>query len=158
MGGDALSRPVQGWFPPLLGESLADPTTLPFWEAAGDDRLVVARCTGCGTCRLPPTPLCWVCRSRQVIWKLPGTGTVYTFTVVRHALHPDLVPISPYVTGLVELDGTQGAGARMLANIVDCVPDEVFIGMELEVIFEHITDTMHVVRFRPARHAEESSR
>ena len=27
--------------------------------------------------------------------ELPGTGTVYTYTVVRHPLHPDLAEVFP---------------------------------------------------------------
>ncbi len=52
-----------------------------------EDRLVAPRCTNCGTFRLPPPPFCFVCQHRDVEWvELPGTGTVYSFTVVRHPL------------------------------------------------------------------------
>ena len=43
-------------------------------------------------------------------------------------LHPDLAAVCPYVSGVVELDGTQGEGARMLVNIIDCEPEEIGIG------------------------------
>ena len=33
--------------------------------------------------------------------------------------HPDLAEACPYVSGVVDLDGTQGAGARMIVNIID---------------------------------------
>jgi uncharacterized OB-fold protein len=139
----------RGVFPPVLRDAHADDSTRPFWEAAAEDRLVAPRCTSCGTFRLPPSPFCFACRHREVEWvELPGTGTVYTFTVVRHPLHPDLGPVCPYVSGVVELDGTQGAGARMVVNIVDCDPDTLRIGDRVEITWEHLDD-VSVPRFRP---------
>jgi uncharacterized OB-fold protein len=97
-----------------------------------------------------------VCHTQDVDWiALPGTGTVYTFTVVRHPLHPDLAGVCPYVSGVVELDGTQGAGARMVVNIVDCDPDDMKIGTRVKVEFEHSGDELCTPRFRPLRPGEE---
>jgi uncharacterized protein len=91
-----------------------------------------------------------VCQEQSVEWsELPGTGTVYTFTVVRHPLHPDLGPACPYASGVVELDGTQGAGARMLVNIIDCDPDTLEIGTPVEIVWEHFASGMSTPRFRP---------
>lgn len=139
-----------GVFPSILKETHADVLTQPFWEAARQERLTAPKCTNCGTFRLPPSPRCFVCRQTDVEWiDLPGTGTIYTFTVVHHPLHPDLAPITPYVSGVVELDGTQGAGARMLVNIIDCDPATVAIGDKVEIVWEHVSKEMTTPRFRP---------
>lgn len=141
---------TSGVFPTILFDPHADPMTQPFWDAAHDDRLSVPKCTSCGTFRLPPSPFCFNCRSRGFEYtELPGTGTIYSFTVVRHPLHPDLADACPYVSGVVELDGTQGAGARMLVNIIDCDPDAVRIGDRVEIVFEHVNEEMSTPRFRP---------
>ena len=141
---------TKGVFPSILKETYADPQTQPFWDAAWEDRLVAPKCTNCGTFRLPPSTYCFNCRSRGVEWvDLPGTGTIYSFTIVRHPLHPDLAAICPYVSGVVELDGTQGAGARMLVNIIDCDPEMVKIGDKVEIVWEHVGDEMSTPRFRP---------
>ncbi len=51
-------------------------------------------------------------RSESVEWtELSGEGTVYIYTVVHHLLHPDLIAMCSYVSGVIELDGTQGEGA-----------------------------------------------
>ena len=122
----------------------------PFWEAAREERLVAPKCTECGTFRLPPSPFCFNCRNRDIEWvELPGTGTIYTFTIVRHPLHPDLEEACPYVSGVVELDGTQGAGARMLVNIFDCDVDTVAIGDRVRIDWDHVNDDMTTPRFRP---------
>jgi hypothetical protein len=51
---------------------------------------------------------------------------------------------------VVELDGTQGAGARMIANIVDVDPETVAVGDRVAVTFDRVSDTLAVPRFRPA--------
>jgi len=143
---------TRGVFPTILKDTNANPTTQPFWDAAKHDRLVAPRCTSCRTFRLPPSPFCYQCQSRDVEWvDLQGTGTIYSFTVVRHPLHPDLADACPYVSGVVELDGTQGAGARMLVNIIGVDPDAVRIGDRVEIVWEHVNDEMTTPRFRPVR-------
>ena len=72
------------FFPDGMPQPLADATTLPFWQAASEHRLVVQRCTGCGHTRLPPAPVCPSCRSADSDWKeVSGRGEVYTYTVVH---------------------------------------------------------------------------
>ncbi len=147
---ESFGQVRRGIFPNILTETFADPTTEPFWDAAKQDRLVVPRCTHCGTFRMPPMPICYACQSEGVDWvELPGTGTVYSYTVVRHPLHPDLAGVVPYVSAIVELDGTQGEGARMLVNIIDCDPDDIDIGTPVTIIFDHVNDEMSTPRFRP---------
>ena len=139
-----------GVVPAIMTDTFADDSTQPFWDAASRNRLVAPKCTTCGTFRLPPSPFCFACRAREVEWTdLPGTGTIFSFTVVRHALAPELADAVPYASGVIELDGTQGAGARMVCNIIDCDVDTVAIGDRVEIAFEHINDAMSVLRFRP---------
>lgn len=139
-----------GVFPSILTATHGDHTIEPFWDAAREDRLVAPRCTNCGTFRLPPAPFCFECRHQETEWvELPGTGTLFTFTVVRHPLHPDLADACPYASGVVELDGTQGAGARMIVNIIDCDVEELEIGDRVEIVWEHVNEDMSTPRFRP---------
>jgi len=142
------SRP--GVYPSPFSEPFADDTTRPFWKAALDGRLVLQRCTSCQTFVHPPQPYCFACRQGTFAWtELPGSGTIYSFTVVRHPLHPRLQKVVPYVSAVVELDGTQGAGARMLGNLTDCDPDRVRIGDRVQLWFDRVSDTLAVPRFRP---------
>jgi hypothetical protein len=141
---------AQGVFPAVFKDPHADETTQPFWDAALEGRLLGSRCTKCGTFLLPPQPFCFVCQNATFEWtELPGTGTIYSFTVVRHPLAPHLAEVVPYVSGVIELDGTQGAGCRMIANIVDCDPESVRIGDKVRVAFDKVSDTMAVPRFAP---------
>ena len=140
----------QGVFPSIMKETAASDLTQPFWDAAKENRFVCAKCTNCGTFVLPPQPFCYECQHRDFEWvELPGTGTVYSFTVVRHPLAKMLQPVVPYASGIIELDGTQGAGARMICNIVGCDVDALKIGDRVEIVWEHVNEEMSVPRFQP---------
>ena len=56
----------------------------------------------------------------------------------------------PYVSAVIELDGTQGAGARMIANVIDVDPDAVKVGDKVKVVFDKVSETFAVPRFAPA--------
>jgi hypothetical protein len=61
-----------------------------------------------------------------------GQGTVFTYTINHQPFNP-AVPV-PYVIAIVEL--AEQADLRIAANIVDCEPDSVYVGLPVEVRFE----------------------
>ena len=131
-----------------LAQLFPDQWTQPFWDAARDHRLIAARCGACGAFRMPPTAFCWRCRSREIEWvDLPGTGNIYTFTIARHALTPAAQAAVPYVIAVVSLDGAEGA--RLITNIVGVDVDNVAIDMPVQVVFDDVTTSVTVPRFRP---------
>jgi uncharacterized OB-fold protein len=84
--------------------------------------------------------------SPDVEWVLcSGRGTVYTFTVTYQNQAPGFREDLPYVLAYVELE----EGVQMLTNIVDCAPEQVRIGMPVEVTFEDVGEEVAVPRFRP---------
>jgi uncharacterized OB-fold protein len=143
-----MSMAGPGVWPPPIDDPYADETTQPFWDAALEGKLLGNRCDNCGTFVLPPAPFCFVCQHRTFSWvELPGTGEVYSFTIIRHPLLEALKDVVPYVSAVVNIDGTQGAGARMLVNIVDCDPYSVRIGARVHAVFDKVSDTLAVPRF-----------
>jgi len=136
------------WFPDDMPLPAANAETAGWWEACTEHRLVVQRCTKCGVTRHPPGPVCPACRSTSSEWaELPGTGTVFSFTVVRQAFLPSLADVVPYVVAVVEPDGS--GGARFVSDVVDCDPEEVSIGMPVEVVWEDMGPELALPRFRP---------
>src|ERR1700759_1327410 len=132
----------KGVVSPRLKDSYADETTAPFWDAALEGKLVMTKCTKCHTVVHPPGPRCFNCQNTTFKWvELPGTGTIYTFTVIHHGVRPAPRAGAPYVSGVIEVDGTQGAGARMICNVIDVDPAKVKIGDKVKVVFDKITDT-----------------
>jgi hypothetical protein len=127
----------------------ADTWTMPFWEAAAEHRLVVPRCTTCGTFRLPPSPFCWRCRNQGIDWvERPGRGTVYSFTVVWHPLLPDLADSVPYAPAVVSLPDT--GGVRVVGAMVDVRPSELHIGLDVELVWRDVREGVTVPTWRPA--------
>jgi hypothetical protein len=125
------------------------PEMAPFWEAARRHELVVQRCKGCGAYRFPARELCSRCLSRDSAWeRVSGRGTLFSFAVMHQASHPGFAAEVPYAVVTVELD----EGARLLSNVVGCAPNDLRIGMPLEVVFEDVTPEVTVPKFqaRPA--------
>jgi uncharacterized OB-fold protein len=77
-----------------------------------------------------------------------GRGTVYAFTVIRHAVIPSLAPALPLIAAAVELAGT--GGCRLVGNVVDCAPGEIAIGGDVRVDWYDVREGTAVPVFRLA--------
>lgn len=124
-----------------------DRWTQPFWDAAAQQRLTCAQCGECGRFRMPPTPFCPRCRSQAVEWPtLPGTGVLYSYTIVERATLPGTEDTIPYVPAVVTLDGA--SGRRIVTNIVDSPIDALRIDAPVNVVFDTLASGAVVPRFR----------
>ena len=102
----------------------------PFWDAAAEGRLVVQSCEACGHLQHYPRAYCLKCLSEALGWhQCSGRGAIYSYTVVRKAMHPGFAALVPYVYALVELE----EGVRMTTNIVHVSPEEVRCGQRVSV-------------------------
>ncbi len=116
-----------------------------FFEGARQHRLLIQRCTACGTLRHPPRPSCATCRSFD--WEpfeASGRGTVFSYTVNHYPQVPAFD--YPLVVALVELE----EGTRLIANVSGITPETVAIGMAVEVGFEDFDDDLSLPVFHPA--------
>ena len=115
-----------------------------FWTSGADGRLRFLRCSDCALLIHPPAPVCPRCLSRRAEpTEVSGRGTVHSFTVNHQPW--DGVG-DRYVIGLVEID--EQADVRLTTNIIDIEPDDVRIGMAVEVVFED-HDPVFLPLFRP---------
>ncbi|HVN39693.1 MAG TPA: Zn-ribbon domain-containing OB-fold protein [Myxococcota bacterium] len=136
------------FFPDGMPPALADAITLPFWQAAAEHRLVVQRCARCGHTRLPPAPVCSECRADAADWKeLSGHGEIYTYTIV----HRPVAAGQPLPTVIAVIALEDAGGLRMISNVVDASPEEIRIGMPVEVVWEDMSAELAIPRFRPRR-------
>ncbi len=131
---------------------VADADSAPFWEACREGELRLQQCAGCAAYRYPPASLCPSCGGGETRWTvLSGRGRVFSWIVVVHPIpRAAYAEEVPYVVALIDLD----EGARMASNIVGCAPGEVTAGMEVEVVFEKVTDQVTLPKFRPAGGAD----
>jgi uncharacterized OB-fold protein len=115
-----------------------------FWRAAVEHRLVAQACGSCGALRHPPRPMCPHCASIEwVAVELSGRGSVYSFAILHHPQSPMFD--YPVIAALVDLD----EGIRMVTNLVELSPDDVEIGLPVQVAFEATADGVAVPVFRP---------
>lgn len=122
--------------------------TRPFWDAAREGRLVMQTCRHCGTVSFPPKPWCIECGSRDIDWADVGPGgTVYSFTISRSVAMnwPAWQEQLPIVLALVDVDN----GARVYAQVIDCSPEDIAIGLRLEAVFVELGKDMKIPKFRP---------
>jgi len=143
----------ESMFPPEMPRPQIEPLTEPFWAAAREGRLVIQRCTDCGAFRHLPHAMCGSCQSPAHEWVASaGRGTVYTYTVITHPVHPATKAVLPYNVAIVQLDDC--GGVLVPGNVVDCPPEDVHVGMAVEVVFERVDDEIAMPRFeRTARGA-----
>jgi 3-hydroxy-3-methylglutaryl CoA synthase/uncharacterized OB-fold protein len=114
--------------------------------------LVASKCTQCGTRSLPPARVCLECHAIDEVAPEPLTevrATVATFTVDWLAFSPS----PPVLVVVLDFDG----GGRMRCQLTDATPDEVQIGMRVEMTFRRLTTAAGVHNYfwkaRPVRAA-----
>jgi len=77
---------------------------------------------------------------------MSGQGQVYTYTVIRRPFLQEFATMAPYVFAIVELQ----EGIRMATNIVNCSPDDVYIGIRVQAVFEADDSGRKLILFEPA--------
>ena len=124
------------------------PETDFYWEKTRAHELWLMRCHDCQRAYFYPRPICPHCFSRGTRWVLSsGRGTLYAFAIVHRAPTPAFQARVPYVAAIVELE----EGVRLPTVLVEVEPDpsNIQIGMPVEVVFEEVTDTITLPKFRP---------
>lgn len=122
--------------------------TRPFWTSAKHGKLVVQKCSRCGTMDFFPKPWCIECGHRGLEWvEAKPDGTVYSYTVSHTVMmnYPAWKNDLPIVLCIVELDD----GPRMYAQLTNCDPTAVRIGMRVKAHFEDISEQAGIPKFRP---------
>lgn len=116
-----------------------------FWTSGADGQLRIQGCDDCDTLVHPPAPICPACRSSASSPRvMSGRATVIGVTVNHQQWLPGFAP--PYAIANVAL--ADDPTIHLTTNIVECDPDDVAIGMEVEVRFEQ-NDDVWVPLFAP---------
>jgi uncharacterized OB-fold protein len=116
-----------------------------FYTWCKQRQLRFQRCSDCGTWRHVPREMCAACGSWTWEWAASsGRGMVFTWTTIARALHPAFQSDTPYAPVVIEME----EGVRLLSQMVDCQPDQLRIGMPVEVVFEDVTPEVTLPKFR----------
>ncbi len=103
------------------------------------------RCVPHGHVQLYARAHCVTCRG-EVQWvDASGFGTVYSFTVLRQHHSRSLRHLLPLVVALVDL----AEGPRIMTNLINVEPENVRVGMRVEVYFERVSDDAALPLFTP---------
>lgn len=125
-----------------------DEQSAPFWAAAADGVLVIARCSRCATLAHPPDLVCPSCGSTDPAFRfepVSGRGTVRSWTVVRRAFLPGFDDDMPFVLVDVALD--EQDDLRMIGRLVDGPDGPLRIGDRVTTTFERLADDVAVPAF-----------
>ncbi|KAK1184964.1 OB-fold domain-containing protein [Streptomyces sp. NBS 14/10] len=124
-----------------------------FWTSGRGGRL---RFRSCATCRgliHPPQPVCRHCRSHDTdIREVSGRATLIGFTVNHRFPFPGLP--TPFVVAQVAIE--EDPRIRLTTNVVDCAPEDLRLGMHMEVAFERAGEAW-LPLFRPCAEQPEPS-
>ena len=89
--------------PRTIGVSEASPETKEFWDAVGEDRLLLKQCR-CKTFLHPRRIACPFCGSLELKWvESKGEGEVYSCSEIHRAAQPEMEKAVPYTVGIVKL-------------------------------------------------------
>ena len=116
-----------------------------FWTSGADGRLRVQECTSCTALIHPPQPVCRYCRGHAMgVRVVSGFATLVGFTVNHRFGLPGLP--APYVVAQVALE--EDPRVRLTTNAVECDPEQLVLGMRMEVVFEQAGEVW-LPLFRP---------
>ena len=130
------------------GIPLPQPTALsqPHWDGCKRGELLVQRCLDCRGYVFIPQQACTHCLSDRLEWvRSSGTGTLYSYTTVYRPQQPSFE--TPYVSAIIEVE----EGWYMLTNLIGLEPEDVRIGMPVEVDFHELSEEITLPYFRPAQ-------
>ncbi len=135
--------------PPTRPIPAPTPETQHFWDGTRAGELRLQRCTDCEHAYFPPRPFCPACSSRAVeVFAASGRAKLHSY-VIHHRDVPGFT--APYAIAVAELE----EGPRMMTNIVGCeqTPEALVLDMDLEVVFEAVSDDISLALFQPAADA-----
>jgi uncharacterized protein len=122
--------------------------TKPFWDALKEGRLMLGRCALCQKVHYYPRPMCPHCWSEHVeLIPAKGAGTLYTWSTVYVNDLPPFNSKLPYIAAQVDLD----EAVRVTTIITGASPDDLQVGMTVQLGFEAISEDVTIPVFSPAR-------
>ena len=119
------------------------PTTQGFWEGLREHKLLIQRCQKCGQIIFYPREFCPNCLSEDLEWfEASGKGKLHSYTIIYSTAYPEFRGEVPLLLGFVELE----EGVHMMSNLVNCQPQDVQVDMDVEVVFDDITESFTLPR------------
>lgn len=117
----------------------------PFWDGLKDRRIMLQKCSDCGTIRHYPRPMCDKCHSMECDWvEASGKGTIYSWTETHHPFHLGFKAETPYILVTVTLD----EGVRIQTKLLGAKVEDLKLDLPVEVVFAQETPDLVLPYFR----------
>ena len=127
---------------PRVGEYSAQ-----FYKFCHEHELRFQRCADCGTWRHVPRDMCAKCGSFKWNWeRSSGKGKVFSWTTAVQPMMPQFADKVPYSPAIIEL----AEGIRMVSWVAGVKPEELELGLPVEVTFDDVTPECTLPKFRRA--------
>ncbi len=122
------------------------PWSKPFWDGCKRREFLIQKCKDCERSIFYPKLFCPNCLSDNLEWvRATGRGKVYSYTVIHSYQPTEFEEDVPYVVAVIDLE----EGVRMMSNIIECSPEMVKCDMEVEVVFDDVTEEITLPKFKP---------
>ena len=123
------------------------PETKPYWDAAKNHKLVIPKSKTTGESFFYPRAVSpGDDMTDDIEWvESEGKGKIWTFSIHHMGPSKAYKGEPPYVVALIEMD----EGVKMMSNVIDVDVKDVHIGMEVEVIFDDVTEEVTLPKFKP---------
>ncbi len=119
----------------------------PFWDATKRRVLVLPWCVDCERPIWYPREVCPACLGSAIDWRpASGRGEVYAVSVHYKAGIGRDPEDGPYAVALVELV----EGVRIMTNVVGCPPEDVAVGVPVELTWLPMSDGRNLPQFEVA--------
>ncbi len=108
--------------------------------------LLFQRCERCGTANFLPTAACRSCLSGELAvgaQRRPGDGLLAGRSCTGRRRRRSQVP---YAVAIIDID----EGYQMMSNLIGLAPEDVAVGLRVEVDFREITPEITLPYFKPA--------
>lgn len=126
---------------------VVQPWSEKFWEGTKEGKYLIQHCKDCDAKIFYPRKYCPECWSGNLNWiEASGKGTIFTFSTAYSMVEPRFMDELPYTLAFIDLE----EGIRIMSRIVECDPEDIKIGMKVEVVF-YERDEYMLPYFRPIR-------
>jgi uncharacterized OB-fold protein len=116
-----------------------------FWEGTKNKKLLIQKCKNCNQMIMYPKKYCPFCMGDEMDWvEASGRGKIYSFTVVYNNPPSAFLKDLPFTIAIIKLE----EGVQMLSNIVATDYESLKCEMDVEVVFDNVTDEISLPKFR----------
>ena len=118
----------------------------PFWDGCKQGIFLLQYCEACQHYQFYPRLYCMHCGASALLWaQASGRGVIYSYTIIHQNKSPEFSNDTPYNVAIVQLE----EGPRLMSNVVDIAPDDLRVDLPVMVVFDSVSDTISLPRFRP---------